>query len=106
MKITGLPKISLNEWYAGKHWTQRKKVKDVYSKILNQFDEYKDGPYFVEYVFEFSKKPLDCSNCVAMLKMIEDCLFPNDSYKIVQKISIESRKGKDDCVFVEINKLK
>ena len=40
MEITlkGLPKISLNKWYAGTHWTKRKKIKDEYKKIIkNQF---------------------------------------------------------------------
>lgn len=36
MDITlyNLPKISLNKWYAGMHWTKRKKIKDNYTQIV------------------------------------------------------------------------
>ena len=28
--LKDLPKISLNEWYAGKHWTERSDLKKSY----------------------------------------------------------------------------
>jgi hypothetical protein len=101
--IKDLPKISLNEWYAGTHWSERKRIKDVYkliirSKNLPKFTE----PCEVDYLFTFQSRPLDCSNCVAMLKMIEDCLFPKDGIKVVRRIGITSRKGIEDTVTIQI----
>jgi hypothetical protein len=34
--------------------------------------------------------------------MIEDCLFPNDGYKIARSIAISSDKGKRDGVTVVV----
>jgi hypothetical protein len=101
--IEGLPKISLNEWYAGTHWSERKRIKDVYKLIIrSRHIEPFTEPCDVEYLFEFQSKPLDCSNCVAMLKMIEDCLFPKDGIKVVRSIKLISRKGMKDKVTIQI----
>ena len=96
-----LPKVSLNEWYAGTHWTKRKKMKDIYRMIIGKHNI--TTPCEVDYDFEFKFRPLDCSNCVAMVKMIEDCLFENDSPKIVKSIKISSRKSNKDQVTLKIN---
>jgi len=93
-------KISLNEWYSGMHWTKRKKIKDLYKMIVK--GNY-DKPCEVSYSFTFKSRPLDCSNCVALLKIIEDCLFPNDGIKVVKKLTIESKKGAKDSVLIIIN---
>ena len=110
MEITlkGLPKISLNKWYAGTHWTKRKKIKDEYKKIIkNQFKDVfsKENEYFVNYYFFFKTRPLDASNCVAMVKMIEDIIFEDDNYKIVLGISIFSSKFEEDLVKIEIDEI-
>ena len=98
-----LPKISLNEWYAGKHWTERKRIKDAYKiKIGSIVKEKFDTSCTVTYRFEFKTRPLDCSNCVAMVKMIEDCLFPDDGVKIVKQITISSVKSNREFVTVTI----
>ncbi len=102
-----LPKISLNEWYAGSHWSNRKKIKDQYKWIVRSVTSQKfTYPCEVSYRFEFKTRPLDCSNCIAMVKMLEDCLFPDDGVKMVQKISIESRKSDKELVTVTIIKSK
>ena len=105
IELKDLPKISLNEWYAGKHWTKRKAIKDKYYWIIkSQFKDVlsKDKKYQVNYTFYFKLKPLDASNCIAMVKMIEDILFEDDNYKVVEKITISSKKGLDDIVIIEI----
>jgi hypothetical protein len=102
--IKDLPKISLNDWYAGTHWSERKRIKDTYKLIIrSQVKEKFTEPCDVEYLFTFQSKPLDCSNCVAMLKMIEDCLFPKDGIKVVRSIKLTSRKGIEDTVTIQIN---
>ena len=100
-----LPKVSLNKWYAGMHWTKRKKIKDSYTQIVrSQFTEVlsKDKLYNVEYHFTFKNRPLDASNCVAMVKMVEDIIFEDDSYKIVHSILISSGKGERDTLEINI----
>tara|TARA_R110000765_G_scaffold401016_2_gene496302 strand:- start:3227 stop:3622 length:396 start_codon:yes stop_codon:yes gene_type:complete len=103
--LKDLPKISLNKWYAGMHWTKRKKIKDNYTQIVSsQFSKIlsKDRTYQVEYHFTFKSRPLDASNCVAMVKMIEDIIFETDSYKVVTELVITSSKGLEDKVQIKI----
>ena len=104
--LTDLPKISLNAWYSGStHWSKRKKMKDSYTQIVrSQFTEVlsKDKSYNVEYCFTFKSRPLDASNCVAMLKMVEDIIFEDDSYKIISSILISSGKGERDTLEINI----
>jgi len=104
-----LPKISLNDWYSSAHWSKRKKIKDNYYWLIkSQLKNFgflftKDKTYTVNYVFFFKSKPLDASNCSAMVKLIEDCLFEDDKYDIIERITIESNKGNQDLVYIKIN---
>jgi len=103
--LKDLPKISLNKWYAGMHWTKRKKIKDNYNLIVkSQFSKTlpKTNTYNTEYHFTFKSRALDASNCVAMVKMIEDIIFENDSYKVVKSILITSQKGTEDSVKIKV----
>ena len=105
--LTNLPKVfSLNLFYSGVHWTKRKKLKDKYKLLIkSQFKQVlsKDKTYEVEYTFNFKTRPLDASNCVAMVKLIEDVIFEDDNYKIVESINIKSRKAKFDSVEIEVH---
>lgn len=109
-KITlrGLKKISLNEWYAGNHWTKRAKIKKDYTWIIKSqcLDVLpKTGRYEIDYVFYFERSPLDASNTIAMVKMIEDVLFEDDKWDVVRKISIISNKDGDERVEIKITNL-
>jgi hypothetical protein len=99
-----LPKVSLNDFYKGGHWSKRKKIKDAYKLIISSITkETIDFPCDVEYEFWFKSRPLDCSNaCGGMVKLIEDCLFVDDSYKMVRSIKISSKKRNDDVVFIKV----
>lgn len=104
--LNNLPKISLNEWYAGNHWTKRTKIKEQYKFIIkSQFKEIfdKDNSYTVYYTFCFKNNPLDASNCVAMVKLIEDIIFESDSYKIIEGIHIRSEKSQFKKDYVKIH---
>ena len=106
--LKDLPKISLNEWYAGKHWTKRKQIKDTYKLIVkNQFKHVfsKDKCYAVIYAFNFRTRPLDASNCVAMVKLIEDIIFEDDNWKIVNQITIVSRKNRHEFVKITVEEI-
>ena len=96
--LKDLPKVSLNLWYSGVHWSKRKDIKDNYHWIIkSQFKHVfsKDKVYNADYVFYFKGAPLDATNCVAMVKLIEDIIFQDDNWKIVNKITISSRKAKN-----------
>lgn len=106
--LRDIPKHSLNEVYSGIHWTKRKKHKDIYKLLIkNQFKDVlsKDKQYSVSYTFQFKKSPLDTSNCVYMLKMIEDIIFEDDTYKIIPELTIRSEKAKEDKIIIKINEL-
>jgi len=106
--LRGLPKHSLNEIYAGKHWTKRKKDKNTYTLIVrDQFKGVfkKDKIYKVDYTFLFKNKPLDTSNTVYMLKMVEDIIFEDDTYKIIPEITIKSKKGNEDLLIINVKQL-
>lgn len=108
IELKGLPKISLNQWYAGTHWTKRNTYKNYYIlAIKSQYKKLfpKDKQYNVEYHFKFKSRPLDASNCVAMVKLIEDIIFEDDSYKIVKELTITSDKGKEDLVIIKVKEL-
>ena len=105
--LKDLPKVSLNVWYSSKHWSFRKKLKDNYILIVkSQFKEVLPASesYDTEYHFTFKSRPLDASNCVAMVKMIEDIIFEIDGYKVIKSILITSNKGNEDMVEIKINK--
>lgn len=94
IELLWLPKISLNKWYQGFHWTKRKKIKDEYIfQVRQKTNIYIKEPCNVEYLFEWESRPLDASNCIAMVKLIEDCIFIDDGYQSVQSIKILSRKS-------------
>jgi len=104
--LKDLPKVSLNAWYGGGHWSKRKKIKDNYTLIVkSQFKQVlpASGSYDTEYHFTFKSRPLDASNCVAMVKMIEDIIFESDGYKVIKSILITSEKGSEDIVEIKIN---
>lgn len=101
--LDSLPKISLNEWYAGKHWSKRKQLKDTYKWIVKS--QYKgvfskNNKYRVHYHFYFKTRPLDALNCSAMIKIIEDIIFEDDKWDIIEIGGIKSRKS--DIEFIKI----
>jgi hypothetical protein len=104
--LKDLPKVSLNVWYSSKHWSFRKKLKDNYTLIVkSQFKQVLPASesYNTEYHFTFKSRPLDASNCVAMVKMIEDIIFESDGYKVIKSILITSSKGAEDMVEILIS---
>ena len=106
--LKDLPKLSLNKIYAGIHWTQRTKDKNTYKMIVkSQFKEVlsKEFSYRVSYEFNFKRNALDTSNTVYMLKMIEDIIFEDDTYKIIPELNIKSQKAKEDFIKITIEQL-
>jgi len=106
--LRDLPKISLNAFFGRMHWRKRKKIVDDYHYLVkSQFKHVlsKANCYEVEYLFEFKSNPLDASNCVSMVKLIEDVIFEDDNWRVVRKITIKSRKSVQDCVNIKIEEV-
>ncbi len=105
-------KVSANSIYSqSMHWSKRKKLADLYHRSLLPYRNIKSDleyPVDVSYDFTFKNKPLDCSNCGLMAKLIEDGLV---QYKILRGdtpsdvgfINISSKKGTKDEVEITIN---
>lgn len=101
--LNNLPKISLNKYYSGIHWAKRKQLKDTYALLIkSQTKQQFTKPCNITYHLYFKSNPLDISNCFGMIKMIEDCLFPDDSNKIVKSITAYSEKSDTDYVKITV----
>ena len=82
MKIPLLERVSLNKFYRGMHWTERKRIADEWHLVIlnvlrepkHRFIEInlKDYPLVFTYTFRFKKNPQDWLNCSGMVKLIED----------------------------------
>jgi Holliday junction resolvase RusA-like endonuclease len=108
LTLRDLPKISLNKWYAGTHWTKRNRLKNAYKLALkSQFNGLfsKDKAHKVSFIFYFKSRPLDCDNCSAMIKLINDVLFEDDKWDILEIGYIRSLKDKDERVEIEVEEL-
>jgi len=105
IRLVGLPKISLNDWYGGKHWSYRKKMKDAY-KLLVKFQTKaffrKELEYEVIYKFGFKSRPLDAMNTTAIAKIVEDILFEDDKWNIVRSVKLSSEKSKEDVLEITV----
>ena len=108
-----LPKtISLNQLYAGKHWTFRKKIKDEYAKIILQELEGYDHCRCEEFTIAIRyNSRLDVDNNVLVSKFVADTLVKHgwcadDSPRYYRKLSIlfDPSLEKNVCmVRVEMN---
>ena len=103
IKLEGLPKWSTNQMYAGGAYYSRKAIKDKYKKsILQQFNKVVRFKCICVYEFFFKSRALDSSNCSGMAKMIEDCILPSDSFRMVGGVYLSSSKGERDYVIVHV----
>jgi hypothetical protein len=101
---------SLNAYYAGKHWSVRKRDADFWHLLVQaeicrlkrtQRVEMAQSPVIITCLFNDS---LDCSNHAAMVKMIEDALkgivIQDDSPKYVKGIFMGFHD--DPCIRVKV----
>lgn len=109
-------KFSTNKIYSGIHYSQRKKQKDTIGWLIkkalikNSFKQdhnFKNWPVIFKYRFEWASRPLDCSNCTYMAKIVEDWLIklgilPDDSPKYVEGMWVESKKGAKNNLILEV----
>lgn len=104
-------RFGLNGYYAGKHWSQRKRDADELHELTHwALQQWKvprrtaKGP--VELRFLFNDR-LDCSNHAVIVKTVEDAMkgwvIEDDSRKYVRRIITEFWDG--DAVRVEVKEL-
>jgi len=106
IELLHIPKISTNKMYQSQHWTKRKANKDNIKRLVDLQTNFRGvKPCKVFYDFEFSKRPLDCSNTSYLAKMVEDVIFPDDSPKIVTQVTLRSRKSLNDKLTIYIKEL-
>jgi len=107
--ISGLPKISLNQFYSGIHWSKRVKAKEAYQYLVKAQYKHKfskDNQYAVSFNFGFEKYPLDADNVGAMAKLLIDCLFEDDKYDIIRSVTYSSNKHTKDEVLIIVETIK
>ena len=97
-------KVSFNDFYEGGTWKFRHSVKRKYKRQFSDWDNVvnADKQYNVDYEFEFKSRPLDGTNTMAIVKMLEDIIFEKDNYKVVRRVSTMSSKGKEDLVKITV----
>lgn len=67
--------ISLNEWYAGKHWTKRNKARNQWHDMFRSMLTGTDLPKFDRYLATMTyNSAIDPSNCITMVKFFEDVM--------------------------------
>lgn len=104
---------SLNNWYAGSHWAQRKKVKDRWRLLVREavagceaVDE-EDYPVSIEVTCRFGKgrRGYDADNLGATSKLVIDGLIKagiieDDTRNFVESVTYRpiKHKGKDETV--------
>lgn len=107
--ISGYPKVSSNKFYAGVHWTVRKKIKDEFEDaVLGKIRNLKKYKLItnIQFRFFFKKRALDADNCQAMAKMFIDTLrkeerIANDSNKYIVSVTLSSENDaalEDHCI--------
>ena len=68
--------ISLNDWYAGKHWTYRQKQKNLWRTTFTDLLSQHKKPNIEKYSIELEyNSRLDPSNTITMIKLFEDTLI-------------------------------
>lgn len=106
--LKDLPKISLNKWYSSQHWSKRKQQKDNYVWLIKSQTKIvfpKNRQYVVDYEFHFKNNPLDASNTIGLVKLIEDILFEDDKWDTILKVSLSSIKDKSEFVQITVNEI-
>lgn len=112
IELTKIP--SLNQFYASKHWTNRKKLKDgLVKEILPQLERYDKVTFNCIEVTFICNYRLDPDNCIMGIKFALDVFkdwggIVDDSNKYVKQIRIKHdpkhTKGTGTIIFTELKK--
>ena len=95
LQIDLLKPPSLNAYYAGGHWTKRKKAKDEnlahITRQFEQYDEFTCDRFEIDLAYN---SRYDCDNSIVAVKFLSDAIVslgicPDDNKKHFQKCSIK-----------------
>jgi len=87
--------ISLNDWYSGKHWTQRNKQKNKWSNLFKEHLDVNPPNKLTKYkITLLVNSRHDPSNTITIIKIFEDTLkklgyIVDDSPKYCKSITIK-----------------
>lgn len=95
LEIPLLKPPSLNAYYAGGHWTKRKKAKDLYlaniKSFFEDYDEFNAKTFRIDLTYN---SRYDCDNAIIAVKFLADSIthlniVKDDSKKYFQEMSIK-----------------
>jgi len=103
---------SLNAFYAGMHWSKRKRIVDEWhtifwaSMVESKLPKPLKTPITVS-VTQFCKRLRDVDNAVISAKFCLDTLkehgyIPDDSPQYVERVILECKKGKENKTIIVI----
>jgi hypothetical protein len=96
LRLNKIP--SLNMFYAGKHWTHRKRYKDtIVEDITNQLEQYDKVTFKTMEVIFICNYRMDLDNCIMGVKFALDAFrrwggIQDDSPKYVKRIKMQVDK--------------
>lgn len=95
LEIPLLKPPSLNAYYAGGHWTKRKKAKDLYlaniKSFFSDYDPFSAKTFRIDLTYN---SRYDCDNAIIAVKFLADSIthlniVKDDSKKYFQEMSIK-----------------
>lgn len=95
LEIPLLKPPSLNAYYAGGHWTKRKKAKDLYlaniKSFFSEYDPFNAKTFRIDLTYN---SRYDCDNAIIAVKFLSDSIthlniVKDDSKKYFQEMSIK-----------------
>lgn len=95
LEIPLLKPPSLNAYYAGGHWTKRKKAKDLYlaniKSFFQEYDPFNAKTFRIDLTYN---SRYDCDNAIIAVKFLADSIthlniVKDDSKKYFQEMSIK-----------------
>tara|TARA_R110002050_G_scaffold44907_4_gene106645 strand:+ start:1624 stop:2001 length:378 start_codon:yes stop_codon:yes gene_type:complete len=95
LEIPLLKPPSLNAYYAGGHWTKRKKAKDLYlaniKSFFSEYDPFNAKTFRIDLTYN---SRYDCDNAIIAVKFLADSIthlniVKDDSKKYFQEMSIK-----------------
>lgn len=102
--------ISLNKWYSTPHWTVRQKQKDEWHDFFKSMliSREKICNYTISLTYN---SRLDPSNCITMIKLVEDTLqeegiLENDNKKFCKELKITPDLAmKNKCYIIVVQEV-
>lgn len=99
--------VSLNDFYSGKHWYMRKRIKDKYGKIFNELTDSSEIEWMNEFmIVAFYNSRHDVDNVIGLEKILLDSIKQgkDNSGEIIRQgycIDDSRKYYKGVCIFYD-----